>query len=462
MNINDYLIYANKIDTFYESSLKCIVTEYDKSVSGLNHLTGNTLNKNEVDYFESDLSDAVAGVYDKAYDMIHAYINKRIDLFNLYKRKRNLERSCAKLQSMAKNKILKNARFYAVLYNIDESDGNNAEDLLTQYVVNFTRYVSANNEFYEHPTRKNENKLRDYYVLYKHLLNTEYSKYITKMTIEDAISTIPTLVSTTNLSIIKLKKESISDYIKDHPNEDRKLLIVKIFNKIKSIIDKKIHIAILNIELLKYECNCMAIQLVDKEAKEYVLTNGFTKEEYKKIREASEPIGTISYGKNAYHIYKTPIPHMVGFILGGVDIFVQNDFFKLPKAAQLAILAHEVGHNESGHFFTTGSSSKYRADEEKALKIIAEDIKYFEKKTRHQLNCVNDEYLDYLFYLIDEWEADRYAIACVGKWAFKTQIYLSLFDFLNHDVRLRDDSRSELRKTKIYNKKRFKLRTGRY
>ena len=207
MDINEYFEYASKIDSFYESSLKCIFNECNKSASGLNHLTENTLNRNKDYYLESDISDAVTNVYNKAYNIIHAYINKRIDLFNLYKRKRDLEKSYARLKSMAKDKNFSSETFYIFLYNVDDKNTEDNEDLFYNYILNYTRYVSANNDYYKNPNKKNEKRVRDYHVLYSHLSQTGYNKYITEMKIETAASLIPSLISSTNLSIIELKKK---------------------------------------------------------------------------------------------------------------------------------------------------------------------------------------------------------------------------------------------------------------
>lgn len=465
MDINEYFEYASKIDSFYESSLKCIFNECNKSASGLNHLTENTLNRNKDYYLESDISDAVTNVYNKAYNIIHAYINKRIDLFNLYKRKRDLEKSYACLQSMAKDKNFSGESFYIFLYNVDDKNTEDNDELFYNYILNYTRYISANNDYYKNPNKKNEKRVRDYHVLYSHLSQTGYNKYITEMKIETAASLIPSLISSTNLSIIELKKESISDYIKAHPNEDRKLLITKIFNKIKSFIDKRLYIAALNIEMIKYECNCIVEKIIDKKAKDYVLTGGYTSDELDKIEKESKCIGTIKYGKNSYRILKTPIPHMGAYNMYGMTIFVQDDFLKLPKAMQIATLAHEIGHGESWHFSDIDANNKRKAsDEKEALKLVAEDIRYFEKKFHHKigLNDDDDKYMDYLLYLISEWEADRFSISAAGKWVYKKEMYLTLFDALNHDKRLRGMSKAEKRDVMKYNKKKLNLRIDRF
>ena len=225
-------------------------------------------------------------------------------------------------------------------------------------------------------------------------------------------------------SIKELKKSiyNFSTYV-DKSNMDKsekEEIIVIVLNTIKDSINKKFDIMVMNMEAMKYEMVRFINEDLD-EASDKVVVNK-KEPSARKIMKTAELYGTITYGGDTYNIYKTTVSNISCFNYGGHDIYLDKDFFDLPKGYQLAILYHEIGHNVSGHFGLTKKELKKIdipiEDEEKLLKRIKKDIKNFtfhESKRSIYRHTKDDEYYEELLYILVELDADRFSIKNIGK-----------------------------------------------
>ena len=225
-------------------------------------------------------------------------------------------------------------------------------------------------------------------------------------------------------SIKELKKSiyNFSTYV-DKSNMDKsekEEIIVIVLNTIKDSIDKKFDIMVMNMEAMKYEMVRFINEDLDEASNKVVVNK--KEPSARKIMKTAELYDTITYGGDTYNIYKTNVSNISCFNYGGHDIYLDKDFFDLPKGYQLAILYHEIGHNVSGHFGLTKKELKKIdipiEDEEKLLKRIKKDIKNFtfhESKRSIYRHTKDDEYYEELLYILVELDADRFSIKNIGK-----------------------------------------------
>ena len=201
---------------------------------------------------------------------------------------------------------------------------------------------------------------------------------------------------------------------------EKEEIIVIVLNTIKDSIDKKFDIMVMNMEAMKYEMVRFINEDLDEASNKVVVNK--KEPSARKIMKTAELYDTITYGGDTYNIYKTTVSNISCFNYGGHDIYLDKDFFDLPKGYQLAILYHEIGHNVSGHFGVTKKELKKIdipiEDEEKVLKRIKKDIKNFtfhESKRSIYRHTKDDEYYEELLYILVELDADRFSIKNIGK-----------------------------------------------
>lgn len=162
----------------------------------------------------------------------------------------------------------------------------------------------------------------------------------------------------------------------------------------------------------------------------------------------SKLIETIDFGGDVLKVYQTEYDNVSAFNMGGLDIYVSNDYFKRSPAMQQAILLHEIGHYLDGHFHEPHVEYK---DEElyRILKGIKRKYKHF--CSREGIAFKNPNVM--LSALLIEIEADRYAANMVGKRLMKKSNKQTMWGIINNSPSLYGDNHMGFyMQTKLRNK----------
>ena len=185
--------------------------------------------------------------------------------------------------------------------------------------------------------------------------------------------------------------------------------IFTFFKSIKSSIKKRFDIIDMNFEIIQFKINQVLHEDLEDELHKYVKEPSI-----KKQVSSAHKVDEITYGDTTYNIYQTEYPNTSCFNYGGLDIYLDKAFFNLPKGYQLAILYHEIGHHQSGHFRPKGGLRKANLtveDEAAIMKRIKKDMNSFIASSTFNSKFGPKAYNDgsELAYLLLEWDADRFA-----------------------------------------------------
>ena len=356
------------------------------------------------------------------FSFLQEFINRKKRLFSLYCSKNRIKRKAHILNRIiAKNPRFSNrellVRGYGNKLKNFESISVDDEIMLMNNIL--TRYIY---KYKDDNTKKATTDVE--------LICEEYMKQKAgwdnwyNIDIDTATSMYDVTTENIDKSIADLKKSiyKFSSYIDktDMDKSDKEEIIIVVLNTIKDSIDKKFDIMVMNMEAMKYEMIRFINEDLDETSDKLIVNK--KEPSVKKIIKSAELYDTITYGTDTYNIYKTSVSNISCFNYGGHDIYLDKDFFDLPKGYQLAILYHEIGHNVSCHFgFKKRELKKLDIpveDEEKLLKRIKNDIKHFtfhESKKSIYRHTKDSDYYNELLYILIELDADRFSMKKIGK-----------------------------------------------
>lgn len=227
----------------------------------------------------------------------------------------------------------------------------------------------------------------------------------------------------TTIENLELTLHDIQHYIdSEEVTSQKKKNIGMMFEAIKEAISNHFNILAMNIEVIQYEVNIALHKKTEEMASKFVKTPSD-----KLAMKNSTKVREITYGNDVYSIYETDYPNISCFNYGGNDIYVDKGFFDLPKGYQLAILYHEIGHQQCKHFRPKSKKElnnlKVEDDSEIIKRITQDSMRFYANVHRH--SRYSDAYDDgsELMYLLLEWDADRFASKMVGKLNMKSALF---------------------------------------
>ena len=162
---------------------------------------------------------------------------------------------------------------------------------------------------------------------------------------------------------------------------------------------------------------------------------------------------TITFGNHTFELYMLPVEYVSCSNLMGNKIYADKTFFQMSKPMQRAIILHEIGHYEMGHF-----GIHQLPDEVARLKQLEKDIKKFYRLTNEAYTQFihND---DELVYLLVELEADRFAAKEVGKYGIAAALNLHAKQIFKNTIAKNPASMTKDEKLLVaYNQERMNLR----
>lgn len=122
---------------------------------------------------------------------------------------------------------------------------------------------------------------------------------------------------------------------------------------------------------------------------------------------------TLKFQGETYELYKLTNDSIRCFNKKGHYIYLNKEFEKLSEPYQIAIVLHEIGHYNQGHF----DNHRGVEDLSKKMKTIRKDVKKYDKLVKKTVFKDIDQIKEgeELLYVLVELEADRFASQFVGK-----------------------------------------------
>lgn len=384
------------------------------------------------------------------------YIDDKKKLHQLYKDKNELEKGIRYIKNLCRHKTFAEQTITVRGYNGKVINSTSLEDKI-QLLKNAITYAETKG------IRPNVSQLLERYEMYKAGWDTFY---------KIKIGYIPSLYDeiseklNNNIASLKTSLKDISQYYENASDENNitslKDSFKKIIENIKNSIDKEINIITMNFEAMRYEIGKNFSKLNESTANKVVCKNISDDD----IRKNSKFVKEITYGDQSYQVYETKYEHVSAMNYGGHWIYVNNGFFKLPKGYQLAILYHEIGHEQCKHFKPDGYKIGKVND---GYDIPIEDVSEMVKRIRKDLSKFlwsvynspfsnSKRYNDgeEFVYLLVEWEADRFAANMIGKKLIKRSLTNRFSDMLKST---NDRKTLDSKLNYNYNMDRMKIRT---
>ena len=430
--------------TYFEYSI-----EIDKLDLQFDLFIGNLFN-NEM-YTES-----VGSFFNKLSNALINYINDCKGLHKLYKEKKNIDNSMKYINKLCKQNVIANQEIIIRGYNGKMIESLSIDDEI-QSLKNIITYATV---------KQKDPLISNYferYEVYKSGWDIFY-----KVKIKDIPSMYTDVSQKLDKSILDMKNviKDLSSYFENaeakSSNNNIKGIFKNIIDKIKTSIKRDINIITMNFEAIQYEIGKKFSKLT-KETASKVIKNVSDSA----IKENSTFIKDIKYGDTTYKIYKTIYKNVSAMNYGGSYIYVENGFFDLPKGYQLAILYHEIGHDQCKHFkpkdFKAHSVNKDISieieDTNQIVKHLKNDLSVFLSELSKSHFYDDEKYLngEEFIYLLVEWEADRFASNIVGKRLMKKALNSNFSDILKSRPYYKDAKKQQLHYK--YNMDRMRLRT---
>ena len=350
--------------------------------------------------YDESLSD-IASFFTKLKNMLFGYIHQKKKIHEYYVEKSHMQKKLKAIKKLCLNKKIGNTKIVIRSYN---------DKLFKSTDIN-EQIQFAKNMFTGIDNKLNNPELYKYFVGYIDDRSSWDKIYEIKikdvpaffeMSIKNLDNAITTLESNVN---------DFSRYVDYQESSDAsKRNIFTFFKSIKTSIKRRFEIIDMNFEIIQFKINQILHEDLEDELHKYVKEPSI-KEQVSSAHKISE----ITYGDTTYNIYQTEYPNTSCFNYGGLDIYLDKAFFNLPKGYQLAILYHEIGHHQCGHFKPKGGLKKANLtveDEAAIMKRIKKDMNSFILASKYNSKFgPNDAYGDgvELAYLLLEWDADRFA-----------------------------------------------------
>ena len=350
--------------------------------------------------YDESLSD-IASFFTKLKNMLFGYIHQKKKIHEYYVEKSHMQKKLKAIKKLCLNKKIGNTKIVIRSYN---------DKLFKSTDIN-EQIQFAKNMFTGIDNKLNNPELYKYFVGYIDDRSSWDKIYEIKikdvpaffeMSIKNLDNAITTLESNVN---------DFSRYVDYQESSDAsKRNIFTFFKSIKTSIKRRFEIIDMNFEIIQFKINQILHEDLEDELHKYVKEPSI-KEQVSSAHKISE----ITYGDTTYNIYQTEYPNTSCFNYGGLDIYLDKAFFNLPKGYQLAILYHEIGHHQCGHFKPKGGLKKSNLtveDEAAIMKRIKKDMNSFILASKYNSKFgPNDAYGDgvELAYLLLEWDADRFA-----------------------------------------------------
>lgn len=350
--------------------------------------------------YDESLSD-IASFFTKLKNMLFGYIHQKKKIHEYYVEKSHMQKKLKAIKKLCLNKKIGNTKIVIRSYN---------DKLFKSTDIN-EQIQFAKNMFTGIDNKLNNPELYKYFVGYIDDRSSWDKIYEIKikdvpaffeMSIKNLDNAITTLESNVN---------DFSRYVDYQESSDTsKRNIFTFFKSIKTSIKRRFEIIDMNFEIIQFKINQILHEDLEDELHKYVKEPSIEKQV-----SSSHKIMEITYGDTTYNIYQTEYPNISCFNYGGLDIYLDKAFFNLPKGYQLAILYHEIGHHQCGHFKPKGGLKKANLtveDEAAIMKRIKKDMNSFILASRYNSKFGPDDvYGDgvELAYLLLEWDADRFA-----------------------------------------------------
>lgn len=423
----EYVIQSDKLDNTFQTSI-----EYLSMVN------------------ENVITDTISSVKEAIHKMLkgfNGFCSQKKEILNLYKTKKELNKKIAYVNRLLKkNPSLGNETIVIRGYNGKIMNPDLQEE------IQFLKNMMANVK-----TKYTDKDV--YYFFTQYMMSRSGWDNFYKI----KISAIPELYVEVTKSIDKEIDElestlyDFSKYLETANEIENKLnVFTAVINGIQHTLSRRIDILTMNLEVIQYNIGEAVNKLVHKKLTKVVVTP----KDDKKIIEGAEKVKTITYGDETYDIYKTKYKNISCMNYGGFNIYVDNEFFDMPRGYQLAILYHEIGHQQCQHFKPKDMNKPITVeDEEKLMKRIKADMHMFYYYVNNYSMFRSDDYRDgtELIYLLTEWDADRFAAKQIGKSLVRSALTTRFNNMLDSDKHMSDPKN---RKIKEYNKDRMRVRTS--
>ena len=412
-------------------------------------------------YTDDELyQESVGSFFRKLSNSLHDYIRDQQELHKLYKDKSNLERDMYYLSKLVRRTKLGDQTVRVRGYN-----GKVESNVLSDEIKSLKNLLTYSNLKLSDP------------VVSSYLEGYEANKNYWDVFYKVPIKEVPIFYKTV-MKDLDNRIEELKTLVKDLPSyfekasdekpetkKEKENIFLKIITKLSEVIKKELNICMMNIEAIKYQIVEMFSKLTEEEAEKLVMKDVKTKD----IMDASKFVKEITYGDNAYKIYETEYKNVSAMNYGGNLIYVNNGFFDMPKGYQLAVLYHEIGHNECKHF-KPASIKKMRTinkdvdipleDTSELVKRLYKDLNKFYMKVSQSPYRNSEHYNngEEFIYLLIEWEADRFAAMQVGKNLVRKSLSDRFKEFLIANSK---DVKEKNKKDYIgYNLDRMRIRTS--
>ena len=293
--------------------------------------------------YDESLSD-IASFFTKLKNMLFGYIHQKKKIHEYYVEKSHMQKKLKAIKKLCLNKKIGNTKIVIRSYN---------DKLFKSTDIN-EQIQFAKNMFTGIDNKLNNPELYKYFVGYIDDRSSWDKIYEIKikdvpaffeMSIKNLDNAITTLESNVN---------DFSRYVDYQESSDAsKRNIFTFFKSIKTSIKRRFEIIDMNFEIIQFKINQILHEDLEDELHKYVKEPSI-KEQVSSAHKISE----ITYGGTTYNIYQTEYPNTSCFNYGGLDIYLDKAFFNLPKGYQLAILYHEIGHHQCGHFKPKGGLKK--------------------------------------------------------------------------------------------------------
>lgn len=349
--------------------------------------------------YDESLND-ITSFFNKLKNMLFGYINQKKKIHEYYIERSHMKKKLKAINKLCQNKKIANTKIVIRSYN---------DKLFKSTDIN-EQIQFAKNMFSGVDTKLNNPELYKFFTGYIDDRSSWDKIY------EIKIKDIPSFfeMSIHNLDkIISTLESNVNDFSRyvdyQETTNASKRNIFTFFKSIKSSIKKRFDIIDMNFEIVQFKINQVLHEDLEDELHKYVKEPSI-----KKQVSSAHKVDEITYGDTTYNIYQTEYPNTSCFNYGGLDIYLDKAFFNLPKGYQLAILYHEIGHHQSGHFRPKGGLRKANLtveDEAAIMKRIKKDMNSFIASSTFNSKFGPKAYTDgsELAYLLLEWDADRFA-----------------------------------------------------
>lgn len=349
--------------------------------------------------YDESLND-ITSFFNKLKNMLFGYINQKKKIHDYYIERSNMKKKLKAINKLCKNKKIANTKIIVRSYNNKLFNTTDVDEQI-QFAKNIFSGI--------------DNKLNDptaYKFFEGYIENRSGWDKIYEVKIKEIPSLFEMAIRNLDNTIDKLESnvKDFSRYINYQEISDTsKRNIFSFFKSIKESIKQRFDIIDMNFEIIQFKINQILHENLEDDLHKYVREPSI-----KKQISSAHKVDEITYGDTTYNIYQTEYPNTSCFNYGGLDIYLDKAFFNLPKGYQLAILYHEIGHHQCGHFKPKGRMNKANLtveDEVAIMKRIKNDMSSFIVSTSLNSQFGPSAYDDgsELAYLLLEWDADRFA-----------------------------------------------------